>query len=148
MAMTGGTARLVSKGTPSGWPGPISLYVYYKEDSQSKEDNQTVLSLGMYVTTPSGWHLGKWTDWNGSYVGIATSGDGYKRFDGSCPAGTEGTRWLVENQKVTVKHNDDGTKKVTIYWHWGVNSSWPGVMNNPSGSFAVDLTTIPRASTI
>lgn len=148
MAMTGGTAKLVSKGTPPGWPGPISLYVYYKEDSQSTEDNQTVLSLGMYVTTPSGWYFGKWTDWNGSYVGTATSGSSCKSFDGSCPAGTEGTRWLVENQKITVKHDDDGDKKVTIYWHWGVNSGWSGVMNNPSGSFAVDLTTIPRASTI
>lgn len=147
MAMTGGTSKLVSKGTPPGWPGPISLYVYYKEDSQSIENNQTVLSLGMYVTTPDGWYFGSWKDWNGSYIGTETSGSNCKTFDGSCPANTQ-TRWLVENQKVTVTHNDDGTKRVTIYWHWGVNSGWSGVMKNPSGSFAVDLTTIPRASTI
>ena len=47
MAMSGGTAKLVATGTPSGWPGPISLYVYYKEKSQDTANNQTVLSLGM-----------------------------------------------------------------------------------------------------
>ena len=148
MAMTGGTAKLVSKGTPPGWPGPISLYVYYKEDSQDKDTNKTVLSLGMYVTTPAGWYFGPWGDFYGSYVGTATSGDNCKEFNGACPANTQGTRWLVENQNVTVTHNDDGTKTATIYWHWGVNSGWSGVMKNPSGSFNIDLTTIPRATTM
>ena len=147
MAMTGGIAKLVSSGTPSGWPGPINLYVYYKEKSQSVANNQTVLSLGVYVTTPSGYYFGPWADWNGSYVGTATSGSGCKSFDGACPSNTQGTRWLVENQEVTVTHDSDGSKKVNIYWKWGVNSSWGG-FENPSGSFAVTLTTIPRASEI
>ena len=103
MAMTGGTSKLVAKGTPPGWPGPISLYVYYKEDSQSIENNQTVLSLGMYVTTPDGWYFGSWKDWNGSYIGTETSGSNCKTFDGSCPANTQ-TRWLVENQKAAALH--------------------------------------------
>lgn len=147
MAMTGGTAKLVSQGTPPGWPGPVSLYVYYKVESQNIENNQTVLSLGMYVTTPKKWDIGGWTDYNGSYVGTATSGENCKTFDGDIP-NFYGTRWLVENQQVTVTHNDDGTKTAIIYWHWGVNSGWPGVMANPSGSFSLPLETIPRASSI
>jgi hypothetical protein len=147
MAMSGGTAKLVSQGTPPSWPGPVSLYVYYKEKSQSIANNQTVLSLGVYVTTPSGWDIGAWTDWNGSYVGTATSGSNCKTFDGDIP-NFAGTRWLVENQDITITHDNDGGKTVTIYWHWGVNSGWSGVMNNPSGSFSIDLTTIPRASSI
>lgn len=147
MAMTGGTAKLVSQGTPPGWPGPISLYVYYKEESQDITKNQTVLSLGMYVTTSNQWDIGKWTDFYGSYIGTATSGENAKTFDGTIP-NFYGTRWLVENQKVTITHDDDGTKSTTIYWKWGVNSGWSGVMNNPSGSFNVTLTRIPRASSI
>lgn len=147
MAMTGGTAVLVSKGTPSGWPGPIELYVYWKEKSQSIASNQTVLSLGMYVVTPSGYYIGEWTDWNGSYIGTAASGANCHSFDGSIPQ-FKGTRWLAENVEVTVNHNSDGTKNAIIYWHWGVNSVWSGVMNNPSGSFSVTLTQIPRASVI
>lgn len=147
MAMTGGISKLVASGTPSGWPDSIKLYIYYKEKTQSVADNATVLSLGVYVTTPSGWSIGKWDDFNGSYVGTATSGGDCKTFTGTVPSGTMGTRWLAENLDVTVKHNDDGTKKATIYWKWGVNSPW-GKITNPSGAFTVDLTTIPRASTI
>lgn len=147
MAMTGGTVKLVASGTPSGWPDSIKLYIYYKEKSRSVADNTTVLSLGGYVTTPSGWSIGKWDDFNGSYVGTATSGGDCKTFNGTVPSGTMGTRWLAENLDVTVKHNDDGTKKATIYWKWGVNSPW-GKITNPSGAFTVDLTTIPRASAI
>ena len=147
MAMTGGISKLVASGTPSGWPSSIKLYVYYKEKSQSVTNNETVLSLGVYLTTQSGYNIGEWTDFNGSYVGTATSGSNCKVFSGKVPSGTSGTRWLVENQDVTVKHDDDGSKKVTIYWKWGVNSPWGG-FSNPSGAFTVDLTTIPRASTI
>lgn len=148
MAMTGGTAKLVASGTPSGWPGPICLYVYYKEKAQSIANNTTTLSLGVYVTTPSsGWYFGAWDDFYGSYIGTATSGSNCKSFDGSCPANTAGTKWLVENQDITVSHNSDGTKTVTIYWKWGVSSTWASIVN-PSGSFSVKLTTIPRASSV
>ena len=148
MAMTGGVAKLVKTGAPSGWPDSIKLYVYYKEKSQSIPNNETVLSLGMYLTTPSGWSIGQWDDFNGSYIGTATSGSNCKSFNGLVPSGTMGTRWLVENLDITVKHDDDGQKKnLTIHWKWGVNSPWGG-FTNPSGAFNIDLTTIPRASTI
>lgn len=147
MAMTGGTAKLVKSGTPPSWPDSVKLYVYYKEVSQSIANNTTTLSLGMYVTTPRNWDIGGWTDYNGSYIGTSTSGDNCKTFDGDIP-NFSGTRWLVENQNITVKHNNDGSKAATIYWKWGVNSGWSGVMNNPSGSFSINLTKIPRAATI
>lgn len=146
MAMTGGTAKLVKSATPSGFPSSVKLYVYYKEASQSIADNTTTLSLGMYITTPSNYDIGSWTDYNGSYVGTAKSGTNCKTFDGDIP-NFSGTRWLVQNQNITVKHDSDGSKTVTIYWKWGVNSSWGG-FTNPSGSFSVKLTDIPRAATI
>lgn len=146
MAMTGGKATLVSSATPPNWPGPINLYVYTKEKSQNIETNKTVLSLGMYVTTPSNWDIGKWHDYYGSYIGTATSGANCRSFDGTIPNFT-GTRWIVENQEITISHDSEGEKTVTIYWKWGVNSGWSGVMSIPSGSFTLKLTTIPRAST-
>lgn len=48
---------------------------------------------------------------------------------------------------MTVNHNADGTGSATIYWKWGVNSSWGG-MAKPSGSFSITLPTIPRKSTV
>lgn len=141
MAMTGGTAKLVASGTPPGWPGAVNLYVYYKH-SQNNDANTSTITCGAYVTTPSGWDIGPWTDFNGSYVGTTSL-----TFNGDIP-NFAGTRWLVENKSFTVKHNADGKGEATIYWHWGVYSGWSGVMNNPSGSFKITLPTIPRATTL
>jgi hypothetical protein len=142
MAMTGGKSYLVrSKKTNYGnnnWT--VDLYVYVKEESQSVANNQTVLSLGMYVVTPSGYDIGEWNDWNsGSYVGTTSN-----TFNGTIP-NFSGTRWLVENKKMTVTHSSDGKGSATIYWKWAVNSPW-GQYVNPSGSFTHTITTIPRAT--
>lgn len=146
--MTGGTAVWVSGGTPSGWAGSIDLYVYYKVLSQSIEDNTSTLSFGMYVTTPSGWDIGNWRDYYGSYIGTATSGDNCISFDGSIPAAFAGTCWVAEDITLTIPHNTDGSKAATIYWKWGCHSGWSGILNAPSGSFSITLPTIPRAAQI
>ena len=140
MAMTGGTAKLVKTTYPfTDKTKAVNLYVYYKS-SQSVADNKSTVTVGMYVTTPSGWDIGSWTDYNGSYVGTTAN-----TFNGTIP-NFSGTRWLVENKTFTVTHNADGTGKATIYWKWGVNSPWGGYVN-PSGSFSIDLPTIARATT-
>lgn len=140
MAMTGGTAVLVHTGYGNGNTNyPIKLYVYYKT-SQDVENNRSTITCGMYVTTVStSYEIGDWDDFNGSYVGTKDN-----TFDGSFSK-FGGTKWLVENKSFTVDHNADGSKTATIYWKWGVNSPW-GRVQNPSGSFNLDLPTIPRAS--
>lgn len=140
MAMTGGTAKLVYTGYGNGRSDfPINVYVYYKT-SQSIANNQSTVTCGMYVTTPgSAYDIGSWADSNGSYVGTSSL-----TFNGAIP-NFGGTRWLVENKTFTVNHNADGSGKVTIYWKWGVNSSW-GRIQNISGSFEVALPSIPRTS--
>lgn len=142
MAMTGGTAVLVHTGYGGGRSDfPIRVYVYYKT-SQSVTNNQSDITCGMYVTTPgSNWDIGAWGDTKGSYIGTSAL-----TFDGSIP-NFAGTRWLAENKTFKVNHNSDGTGKATIYWKWGVNSSWAGIQNI-SGSFEITLPTIPRAGSI
>ena len=142
MAMTGGTAVLVYTGYGNGnSSNPIKVYVYYKI-SQSTANNQSTITCGMYVTTPStAYEIGPWDDWNGSYIGTTAL-----TFNGYIPL-FAGTRWIVENKSFTVNHNADGTGSATIYWHWGVNSPW-GRIQNPSGSFKINLPTIPRQSSL
>lgn len=135
MAMSGGTAYKVKSTTTPGWE--ISLYVYVKVVSQSTASNSSVLSLGMYVY--SKYDIGPWGDYNGSYLGVDGSN---QSFNGAIANGT-GTRWIVENLNFTVYHNNDGSKSVTIGWHWGVNSSWGGYVN-PSGTFGYTLPKIDR----
>lgn len=145
MAMSGGTAYLVrSKYTNYGnnsWT--TDLYVYVKEISQDKINNQTKISLGMYVY--SKYEIA-WSDFgtNGtSYVGTATSGDNCFTFTKGRSG--SGTYWLTENHEVTVTHKSDGTLTLPIYWHWGVNSPW-GQYQGPSGSVNVTLTAIDRTA--
>lgn len=144
MAMTGGFAELLKTGIPDYGAAtnyPVKLYAYHK----SKQDEQaceSTVSLGMYLVVPSGYPVGPWTDFNGSYIGSKDN-----EFDGSI-AKITGKKWLTENQTLTVKHDDStGEATVEIPWQWGVNSPW-GQFVIPSGSFKVKLPTIPRASTI
>lgn len=141
MAMTGGTAVLLKQTTPSGFPtNAVKLYAYYKY-TQDAGTNKTTMLLGMYVTTPSGWDIGKWDDSYGSYIG-----DTSNTFNGTM-ANFSGTKWLTENQEFVVTHDDEGKATATIKWKWGVYTTWGGFVK-PSGSFTVDLPQIARASTI
>lgn len=143
MAMAGGTAKLVHTGYPENGKRkdkPIRLYAYYKS-TQDQATNRSTLSCGMYVVTPSGYDIGPWTDYNGSYVGTTSN-----TFMGNIP-NFSGTRWLVENKTFVVDHDDEGEAEATIRWKWGVYSSW-GQFENKSGSFKVKLPSIARASTI
>lgn len=145
MAMSGGTAYLVrSKYTNYGnnsWT--TDLYVYVKLLSQDKINNQSKISLGLYVY--SKYEI-DWIDWgtNGtSYVGTSTSGANCFTFTKGRSG--SGTYWLTENHEVTVTHKSDGTLTLPIYWHWGVNSPW-GQYQGPSGSVDVTLTAIDRTA--
>ena len=140
MAMTGGKAYcVVDKTSTNG--NRVRLYIYVKEKSQSTSTNSTVLQLGMYVN--SEYDIGAWGKSSDSYIGTAISGSNCHIFNGAISKGS-GTRWLVENKEVTVKHNTDGTKSVKIYWKWGVNAYTSYIVGyqNPSGDETITLTPI------
>ena len=141
MAMTNYTSKLVATGAIEGFSGKyVKLYVAYKS-TQDAATNKSKVYVGMYYTNDL--EIGRWGDWNGSYVGKTTL-----TFDGTVAAKTAaGTHWLVENKTFDVNHNTEGKATATIYWKWGVNSSWGGIVN-PSGSFTITLPTIARASAV
>ena len=144
MAMTGGTAQLLNTGLFVDNPNRgVQIYAYYKT-TQDTANNRSTITVGMYVVVGTGWSIGAWTDYAGSYIGTKEN-----TFDGSI--GTiSGTYWLVENKTFTVNHNSDGTGKATIYWKWGVRAYDTFISNyyEPSGSFEIELPTIARTSTV
>lgn len=148
MAMSGGTSYLLKSEYPEGFSSPVELYLYVKVGQPNIAANTTQLTLGMYVSTKSGWDIGPWSDFNGSYIGLASyngRSEQKKSFNGSIP-NFDGTRWLVENYTVTVNHAGDGScPAAPIIWHWGVNSPW-GKYTNPSGTKTIAITSIPRTS--
>lgn len=114
------------------------LYVEYTS-TQNINTNKSSLTLSMYVTPTSGWSIGPWTDGSGSYLGDAKT----DTFTKSISEISKKT--VLRTTTFDVEHDSDGTKKLTIYWKWGVNSSWGGFVR-PSGSFEIELPTIPRAA--
>lgn len=141
MAMTGGTAKCVKTTYPfSDSSKAVKLYVYYKT-VQDTEANKSTITCGMYVTTPHGWDIGPWGDYGGSYIGKTSL-----TFNGGI-ANFSGEKWLAQDKSFTVSHNSDGTGQATIYWKWGVRSTWGGFYE-ASGSFTITLPTIPRSSSI
>lgn len=116
----------------------LNLYMDYTI-TQNVANNTSSVALTMRIATVGNYNVGPWTDFNGSYIGNKSS-----TFTGSIP-NFSGSRTLAR-KTLTFTHNSDGTKTATIYWKWGVNSSWGGYVN-PSGSFTITLPTIPRATT-
>lgn len=106
--------------------------------SQDVAKNRSTVTLKLIFQCSSGTSIGPWSDVAGSYLGTTSM-----TFDGSIP-NFSGTRTLA-TKTMTVDHDSDGTGSATIYWKWGVNSSWGGYVK-PSGSFKITLPTIPRAS--
>ena len=122
-----------------------SLYVSVREKSQSVENNQTVIGVGMWIT--SKYAIGTWSDnSSSSYVGTSTSGSGCYTFNGTVSYGS-GSKVLLSEKEFTIAHNDDGSKTVRIYWKLNVNSSW-GQYVYPSGYIDVQLTKIIRKATV
>ena len=119
---------------------PIKVYVTWSS-SQDVGNNKSTVTCGMYVTVPSNYNIGPWSDVAGSYVGTTSL-----TFDGKIP-NFSGTRTLTSGKSFEVSHNGDGTASATIYWKWGVNSSW-GKVQKPSGSFNITLPQIPRQANL
>lgn len=114
------------------------LYIDYTI-TQDITTNKSTIALTMYVTPTSGYDIGPWTDYNGSYLGTTSN-----TFTASI--GNISSKTILKRATMTVAHNADGTGSATIYWKWGVNSSW-GSYVKPSGSFTITLPTIPRVTT-
>ena len=114
-----------------------TLYCDYSS-VQNVENNQSTVTLKLIFVCADSYTIGPWSQVETSYLGTKSM-----TFNGAIPS-FSGTRTLA-TKTMTVNHNSDGTGSVTVYWKWGVNSSWGGYVK-PSGSFKITLPTIPRAT--
>lgn len=113
------------------------LWVEYSTTTDIS-NNKSTTTLTLKLTTLNNYNIGSWGDYNGSYFGSTSD-----TFDGSIP-NFSGTRNLKTITK-TVNHNNEGKGSLTVYWKWGVNSSWGGFVI-PSGQFTITLPDIPRVT--
>lgn len=133
--------RLVFTGYAGGDTSkPIKLFVTYNI-SQNKEKNQSTITCGMYITSPSpNYPIGPWAD-NGSYLPTTSS-----KFTHRLPE-FKGSHTITSGKTMTVNHDSAGNATATIYWKSGYSSSW-AKFKQPSGSFNITLPQIPRQANL
>lgn len=133
--------RLVFTGYADGNTSkPIKLFVTY-DISQNQANNQSTITCGMYITSPSpSYDIGPWAD-NGSYLPTTNS-----TFTHRLP-NFAGSHTITTGRTMTVNHDSAGNATATIYWKSGYSSSWAR-FKQPSGSFNITLPQIPRQANL
>lgn len=133
--------RLVFTGYADGNTSkPIKLFVTY-DISQSIANNQSTITCGMYIKSPSSsYPIGPWAD-TGSYLPTTNS-----TFTHDLPK-FKGSHTITTGRTMTVNHDSAGNATATIYWKSGYSSSW-GKFKKPSGSFNITLPQIPRQANL
>ena len=132
--------KLVHEGyaTVNGTRYNINLYVHY-DTSTNYDTLKSTISCYMYISLPSGLSIGPWAKSTDSYLGTTS-----QTFNGAIPNFSGSYTIEASRKSFTVNHNaTTGAATATVYWKWGVSSSW-GHTQNPSGSFSITLPTIPR----
>lgn len=119
---------------------PIKLFVTY-DISQSIANNQSTITCGMYIKSPSSsYSIGPWKDY-GSYLPTTNS-----TFTHNLPE-FKGSHTITTGRTMTVTHDSAGNATATIYWKSGYSSSW-AKYKKPSGSFNITLPQIPRQANL
>lgn len=119
---------------------PIKLFVTY-DISQNKANNQSTITCGMYIKSPSSsYPIGPWAD-TGSYLPTTNS-----TFTHNLPE-FKGSHTITSGRTMTVNHDSAGNATATIYWKSGYSSSW-AKYKKPSGSFNITLPQIPRQANL
>lgn len=133
--------RLVFTGYAGGDNSkPIKLFVTY-DISQSIANNQSTITCGMYIKSPSSsYPIGPWKDY-GSY--LPTTGS---TFTHDLPE-FKGSHTITSGRTMTVNHDSAGNATATIYWKSGYSSSW-AKYKKPSGSFNITLPQIQRQANL
>ena len=133
--------RLVFTGYADGNTSkPIKLFVTY-DISQSIANNQSTITCGMYIKSPSSsYPIGPWAD-TGSYLPTTNS-----TFTHDLPK-FKGSHTITTGRTMTVNHDSAGNATATIYWKSGYSSSW-AKFKKPSGSFNITLPQIPRQANL
>lgn len=86
-----------------------------------------------------------WSGWNSITYTITINGTSYT---GTIPAYTKGTTLTIKSGTQTISHNDDGKKTISCSFSVNDSSGQSYTCGNASASGTVELSTIPRTSTI
>ena len=130
----------ITKSFGSGY----NIKINWRESSQSMSNNSTTLAVTVTLSATGSHHISSSTSRNISLVINGTT------YTGTCTVGISGgaTKTLM-SKTVTIAHNSDGSKSVSLSVTVGANITLSGsYVGNVTASGTATLTTIPRNSVI
>ena len=130
--------------TKNGAKGHHKFTLDVTENSTSAVDNTSSLSFTFKISPISnGWD---WYDW-GSKISYVVNINGTK-YTGTIPAYDGYATVTLKSGSLTVEHNSDGTKSISVSFSVTDGANQYYTCGNASASGTMELSTIPRASTI
>ena len=111
------------------------------ETSTSTSNNTSEISFSFTVYKSSY----SWSNWNSITYNISINGTSYS---GTIPSYSAGSTMTIKSGNQTVGHNSDGTKSINYSFSVTDNSGQSYTCGNASASGTLELTKIPRYTTV
>lgn len=126
-----------------GSKGHHTFYLSVDESGTNIENNTSTVTINFWLVDDNNWYFDTWGS-NLTYT-VTVNGTTYS---GNIPDHDTKTTYIITNQTQTITHNNDGTKQISFSFSTTDTTGAYYTPGTASASGTLDLTTLPRASTV
>ena len=120
-----------------------TFYLSVVESGTNIENNTSTVTINFWLVDDNNWYFDTWGS-NLTYT-VTVNGTTYS---GNIPDHDTKTTYIITNQTQTITHNNDGTKQISFSFSTTDSTGAYYTPGTASASGTLDLTTLPRASTV
>lgn len=126
-----------------GSKGHHTFYLSVVESGTNIENNTSTVTINFWLVDDNNWYFDTWGS-NLTYT-VTVNGTTYS---GNIPDHDTKTTDIITNQTQTITHNNDGAKQISFSFSTTDSTGAYYTPGTASASGTLDLTTLPRASTV
>lgn len=126
-----------------GSKGHHTFYLSVDESGTNIENNTSTVTINFWLVDDNNWYFDTW----GSKLTYTVTVNG-TTYSGNIPDHDTKTTYIITNQTQTITHNNDGTKQISFSFSTTDSTGAYYTPGTASASGTLDLTTLPRASTV
>lgn len=126
-----------------GSKGHHTFYLSVVESGTNIDNNTSTVTINFWLVDDNNWYFDTWGS-NLTYT-VTVNGTTYS---GNIPDHDTKTTYIITNQTQTITHNNDGTKQISFSFSTTDSTGAYYTPGTASASGTLDLTTLPRASTV
>lgn len=126
-----------------GSKGHHTFYLSVDESGTNIENNTSTVTINFWLVDDNNWYFDTW----GSKLTYTVTVNG-TTYSGNIPDHDTKTTYIITNQTQIITHNNDGTKQISFSFSTTDSTGAYYTPGTASASGTLDLTTLPRASTV